>query len=158
MFLSLEPEPSGIISAPFSRLGTYADRIPAAPLSEEVPRPGASARYADADPGTDAVPPEYPRSSLPGADDFFYWNMGEFGMKPTTRLNHVVIQGIVKLKLTAVFDAQHGGFTTGWIPVSWGSIDELLVNLTMHRRLPTDKVFGLTYAPPKTKNQAAVLD
>ena len=31
--------------------------------------------------------------------------------------------GIVKLKLTAVFDAQHGGFTTGWSPVSWGSID-----------------------------------
>ena len=40
-------------------------------------------------------------------------------------------QGIVKLKLTAVFDAQHGGFTTGWSPVSWGSIDELFVNLTM---------------------------
>ena len=35
--------------------------------------------------------------------------------------------GIVKLKLTAVLDAQHGGFTTGWSPVSWGSIDELLV-------------------------------
>ena len=27
-------------------------------------------------------------------------------------------RGIVKLKLTAVFDAQHGGFTTGWSPVS----------------------------------------
>ena len=39
--------------------------------------------------------------------------------------------GIVKLKLTAVFDAQHGGFMTGWSPVSWGSIDELFVNLTM---------------------------
>ena len=35
---------------------------------------------------------EYPRSSLPRADEFFYWNMGEFGMKPTTRLNQVVIQ------------------------------------------------------------------
>ena len=39
--------------------------------------------------------------------------------------------GIVKLKLTAVFDVQHGGFTTGWNPVSWGALDELLVNLTM---------------------------
>ena len=38
---------------------------------------------------------------------------------------------IVKLKLTAVFDAQHGGFTAGWSPVFWGSIDELFVNLTM---------------------------
>ena len=40
-------------------------------------------------------------------------------------------RGIVKLKLTAVFDAQHGGFTTGWSPASWGLIDELFVNLTM---------------------------
>ena len=37
----------------------------------------------------------------------------------------------VKLQLTAVFDAQHGGFTAGWSPVFWGSIDELFVNLTM---------------------------
>ena len=39
--------------------------------------------------------------------------------------------GIVKLRLAAVFDAQHGGFATGWSPVSWGSIDELFVNLTV---------------------------
>ena len=39
--------------------------------------------------------------------------------------------GIVKLRLAAVFDAQHGGFATGWSPVSWGSIDELFVNLTI---------------------------
>ena len=31
--------------------------------------------------------------------------------------------GIVKLRLTTVSDAQHGGFTTGLSPVSWGSID-----------------------------------
>ena len=39
--------------------------------------------------------------------------------------------GIVKLKPTAVSDAQYGGFTTGVSPVSWGSIDELFVNLTV---------------------------
>ena len=39
--------------------------------------------------------------------------------------------GIVKLRLTAVSDAQHGGFATGWSPVYWGSIDDLFVNLTM---------------------------
>ena len=39
--------------------------------------------------------------------------------------------GIVKLRLTTVLDAQHGGFATGWPPASWGSIDELFVNLTM---------------------------
>ena len=43
----------------------------------------------------------------------------------------MMMTGIVKLRLTAVFDAQHGGFATGWSPVSWGLIDELFVNLTM---------------------------
>jgi hypothetical protein len=33
----------------------------------------------------------YPRSTLPRATDVFYWNKGEFGMKPTIRLNHLVI-------------------------------------------------------------------
>ena len=33
--------------------------------------------------------------------------------------------------LTATSDAKYGGFTTGLSPVSWGSIDELFVNLTM---------------------------
>ena len=45
----------------------------------------------------------------------------------------------VKLRLTAVSDAQHGGFATGWSPVYWGSIDDLFVNLTMpptRRRRP----------------------
>ena len=37
----------------------------------------------------------------------------------------------VKLRLTAVFDAQHGGFATSSSPVSWGSIDVLFVNLTV---------------------------
>ena len=39
--------------------------------------------------------------------------------------------GIVKLGVTAVFDAQHGGVATDWSPVSWGSLDELFVNLTV---------------------------
>ena len=33
------------------------------------------------------------------------------------------LRGIVKLRLTAVSDAQHGGFTTGSSPASWGLID-----------------------------------
>ena len=68
------------------------DRDPATPISEEV--------HGLANPLDTPMPipeltrflREYPRSSLPGADEFFYWNMGEFGMKPTTRLNQVVIQ------------------------------------------------------------------
>ena len=35
------------------------------------------------------------------------------------------------MRLTAVSDPQHGGFTAGSSPVSWGSIDELFVNLTV---------------------------
>ena len=38
------------------------------------------------------------------------------------RTNHPR-EGIVKLRLTAVSDAQHGGFTTGSSPASWGLID-----------------------------------
>ena len=41
------------------------------------------------------------------------------------------LAGIVKLRLTAAFDAQYGGFATDWSPVSWGSLDELFVNLTV---------------------------
>ena len=37
----------------------------------------------------------------------------------------------VKLRLATAFDAHHGGFATGCSPVSWGSIDEPFVNLTM---------------------------
>ena len=44
--------------------------------------------------------------------------------------------GIVKLRLTTVFDAQYSGFATGWSPVSWGLIDELFVNLTMPDHRP----------------------
>ena len=48
----------------------------------------------------------------------------------------------VKLRLPAVFDAQHGWFATGWGPVSWRSIDELFVNLTMPVRLPLRQAEG----------------
>ena len=73
-------------------LGTYADRNPATPISKEVhglPNPLNTPMPI---PELTRFLREYPRSSLPGADEFFYWNMGEFGMKPTTRLNQVVIQ------------------------------------------------------------------
>ena len=62
--------------------------------------------------------------------------------------------GIVKLGLTAVFDAQHGGFTTGWSPVSWGLIDELFVNLIMPCRAlgpvgQSCRLLSLTCRPPR---------
>jgi hypothetical protein len=35
---------------------------------------------------------EYPRNSPQGATEFFYWSVVDFGLKPTVRVNHVVIQ------------------------------------------------------------------
>ncbi len=34
---------------------------------------------------------DYPNADLPGAEDFFYWSKVKFGLKPTVRLNHVVV-------------------------------------------------------------------
>lgn len=34
---------------------------------------------------------EYPRSQPAGAEEFFYWSTVDFGLKPTVRVNHVVI-------------------------------------------------------------------
>jgi hypothetical protein len=33
----------------------------------------------------------YPSKPLPGADNYFYWEKVDFGLKPTIRLNHAVI-------------------------------------------------------------------
>jgi len=33
----------------------------------------------------------YPKASLPDAESFFYWQSAKFGLKPTLRINHVVI-------------------------------------------------------------------
>ena len=34
---------------------------------------------------------EYPDVELPGAEDYLYWSKVQFGLKPTVRINHVVI-------------------------------------------------------------------
>ena len=67
------------------------------------------------------------------------------------------VEGIVKLRPTAVLDAQHGGFTAGWSPVSWGSIDELFVNLTIPRRgLAASRRPRVRRArPPRTESPGA---
>jgi hypothetical protein len=35
---------------------------------------------------------EYPSASLDGASDFFYWQEAQFGLKPTIRINHLIVQ------------------------------------------------------------------
>ncbi len=34
---------------------------------------------------------QYPQSRPTGVDDFFYWSLADFGLKPVVRLNHVVV-------------------------------------------------------------------
>jgi hypothetical protein len=34
---------------------------------------------------------EFPKASLPGSESFLYWQSAKFGLKPTIRINHVVI-------------------------------------------------------------------
>ena len=47
--------------------------------------------------------------------------------------------GSVTLKLTDVSDAQQSGVETCWSSVSWGSIDEIFVNLTSPLRIQAFK-------------------
>jgi hypothetical protein len=35
---------------------------------------------------------DYPKATLPGATDFLYWQETKFGLKPTIRINHLVIE------------------------------------------------------------------
>ncbi len=35
---------------------------------------------------------QYPRATLPNSTSFLYWQEAKFGLKPTVRINHVVIQ------------------------------------------------------------------
>jgi hypothetical protein len=75
-------------------LGAYADRDPPTAIAPEVRRLPV--------PGDCPVPvprlfdylESYPAAPPPGAESLFYWNTGSFGMKPTTRLNHIVIYAV----------------------------------------------------------------
>lgn len=87
MFRALQTYTTGGLTA----LEPYADRDPPTSLTAEMDR-----IYYDTD--TPLPVPRlidylrrYPTAPPPGAEDVFYWNTGSFGMKPTSRLNHIVI-------------------------------------------------------------------
>jgi hypothetical protein len=42
-------------------------------------------------PGLVAYLDEYPRGRPAGAEDFFYWSVVDFGLKPTVRVSHVIV-------------------------------------------------------------------
>ena len=35
---------------------------------------------------------DYPKATLPNSTSFLYWQEAQFGLKPTIRINHVVIE------------------------------------------------------------------
>jgi hypothetical protein len=77
-------------------LAVYRDREPAFQLRE------ASARLLRQSTELQRVAPavasyldRYPAAPLPaGAEEFFYWSVMSFGMKPITRANHVVVMPV----------------------------------------------------------------
>lgn len=73
-------------------LGDYDDGDEPLPVAEQF-----RALLASRDPLPVPVPEllahldDYPRGRLKGAEDFFYWTVVDFGLKPTIRVNHVTI-------------------------------------------------------------------
>ena len=73
-------------------LGYYDDGDDPLPVAEQF-----HALLASGDPLPVPIPDflayldDYPRSRLPGSEDFFYWTVVDFGLKPTIRVNHVTI-------------------------------------------------------------------
>jgi hypothetical protein len=72
-------------------LEPYDDGPTPMPAAEEFRRLQVTKDLLPALPHLAAYVTGFPASAPPGVEDFYYWNMGEFGMKPTTRLNHVSI-------------------------------------------------------------------
>jgi hypothetical protein len=73
-------------------LGHYEDGDEPLPVAEQF-----HALLASSDPLPLPVPEllayleQYPNGRLEGAEDFFYWTVVHFGLKPTIRVNHVTI-------------------------------------------------------------------
>jgi len=73
-------------------LGSYDDGREPLPVAEQF-----RALLSRGDPLPAPVPAlltyldDYPRSRPPGVEDFFYWTVVDFGLKPTIRVNHVAI-------------------------------------------------------------------
>jgi len=65
-------------SQPISVAGEFEDMVRGLPALKSIPEVSAYLL-------------RYPRSKPAGTQDFFYWSLAEFGLKPVLRLNHVVI-------------------------------------------------------------------
>jgi hypothetical protein len=83
---------TGYLEGGNERLGVYRDSqhptFAAAEFKSIIDRlPG----FAESLPTLQRYLLEYPNASLPGATSFIYWQEVAFGLKPTIRINHVVI-------------------------------------------------------------------
>ena len=84
-------------------LGSYVDDDDPLLVAEQF-----RALLASRDPFPEAVPEllqyldDYPQGLPDGADEFFYWTVVDFGMKPTIRVNHVVIYPLADRASTGV--------------------------------------------------------
>lgn len=84
-------------------LGAYFDRERPLPVADQF-RALLASREAlpDQVPILFAYLDHYPRDLPEGAEDFFYWTMVDFGLKPTIRVNHVTIYPLAARASTGV--------------------------------------------------------
>jgi hypothetical protein len=87
MFERLRAYQSGGMAA----LEPYADRDPPTPVASEFLRIVVPTDVPFPVPALVEYVKRYPQPLPPGAEDIFYWNTGAFGVKPTTRVNHITI-------------------------------------------------------------------
>ena len=84
-------------------LGYYDDGEEPLPVAEQF-----RALLANRDPLSATVPAlltyldDYPRGRPAAAEDFFYWTVVDFGLKPTIRVNHVTIYPLAESSTSGV--------------------------------------------------------
>ena len=110
-------------------------QVAAVPVPQHRPRPGCPShrvlRPRRAGHRADHAPdPPVPTRPARRRGGHRHHQPGDLGPPPHGHLRRPL--GLARHRaLTAAFGAQYGGFATDWSPVSWGSLDELFVNLTM---------------------------
>ncbi len=73
-------------------LGVYRDKEHPTQVADQFDvMVGRSASLPHVAPELRAFLLHYPEARLTGAEDFFYWEKVDFGLKPTIRLNHAVV-------------------------------------------------------------------
>jgi len=75
-----------------SALGTYYDKEQPLRIADEFESLlSESAALTDYLPDLENYLIGYPKTRLPNSENFFYWERVKFGLKPTLRMNHMVI-------------------------------------------------------------------